>query len=173
MAFVYLTLGDTPGNIFADGAVALVNDTQVSAAILANWDAAELAAIGLVRAAITAPAYDPRTHACTGAYEAVAAGEGWEWRATLRPLGPDEIAAHRAEAWDGLRSARNARLAETDVLVRRHVDQLELIAAGMLAVATLDAAEYQALLVYRQALRDLVDDTEPEAAVWPVRPAFV
>jgi hypothetical protein len=73
----------------------------------------------------------------------------------------------RAGAWAALRGARDARLAELDWLITRHYE--ETLAEGR--TPTLTPQLFDALFVYRQALRDLPENTEdPAHPVWPVNP---
>ena len=78
-------------------------------------------------------------------------------------LSPTEEQARR---WADLRAERDHRLSETDWLVLRHQEQ---VAAGL--GTSLTGAVYQSLLEYRQALRDLPEQTvDPVASDWPVSP---
>jgi hypothetical protein len=58
---------------------------------------------------------------------------------------------------------RNIRLYETDWMVIRHRDQVE---AG--TATTLTNTQYQNLLIYRQALRDLSKDYNNDNVIWPL-----
>ena len=74
-------------------------------------------------------------------------------------LDASAIAAKTAElatekAWNDLRTKRNRRLAETDYL------------------ALSDATLSEEMRTYRQALRDLPDNTsDPANPIWPVKPS--
>lgn len=61
------------------------------------------------------------------------------------------------ELMAALRFQRNRRLAETDWVVLRAADRGEPVPSEWLA--------------YRQALRDITDQADPLAIVWPVAPA--
>ena len=58
---------------------------------------------------------------------------------------------------------RNSKLFETDWLVLRHRDQVDVGSA-----TTLTNEQYQKLLNYRQALRDLSKDYTNDDVVWPL-----
>jgi hypothetical protein len=58
---------------------------------------------------------------------------------------------------------RTGKLYETDWMVLRHRDQVE---AG--TATTLTNTQYQNLLIYRQALRDLSKDYNNDNVVWPL-----
>lgn len=69
-------------------------------------------------------------------------------------------------AWNDLRSERDRRLDDTDKLMRRHAEELAL---GL--NTTLTPEQHTDLLTYRQALRDLPENTtDPADPVWPVNP---
>jgi len=95
---------------------------------------------------------------------------GWAYQAAPEPsmVGlqavADEAARH-ALARD-VRAERDQRVAVDDWLVQRHRDQVD---AGTPTVQT--AAQYSALLVYRQALRDVPQQAGfPSDVDWPARP---
>lgn len=67
-----------------------------------------------------------------------------------------------------LREQRNKLLQETDWLLLRHQDEMAL---GI--QTTLSAEEYQELLLYRQALRDLPEAWDINSPVFPEKPGFV
>jgi len=74
----------------------------------------------------------------------------------IRNETPEEIAAARptaAQAWANIRVRRNTMLAECDWT--------------QLSDAPVDAAAWA---VYRQALRDITDQADPFAIVWPKGP---
>jgi hypothetical protein len=62
-----------------------------------------------------------------------------------------------------LSTFRNEKLFGTDWMVIRHRDQLD---AGV--ATTLTNTQYQNLLIYRQALRDLSKDYDNDNVVWPL-----
>lgn len=67
------------------------------------------------------------------------------------------------QAWTSLRAERDQRFDETEWMVQRHTEQrlLDL-------VTTLSEAQFADLLAYRQALRDLPENTDdPAEPVWP------
>lgn len=73
------------------------------------------------------------------------------------------------EIGNGVRVLRDLKFAETSFLVERHREELEL---GL--DTTLAPAEYQALLQYRQELRDLpLQEGFPHEFLWPVVPSKV
>lgn len=85
------------------------------------------------------------------------------WPAGAVALTDDEVAALQApttaDLWADLRSERNALLAASDVLVT----------ADRWAAYSDD--ERAAMATYRQALRDLPENTtDPAAPVWPTMP---
>jgi len=53
-----------------------------------------------------------------------------------------------------------AKLLNTDWKVTRHLEQRELVAAGVLAKASMTEEEYRALLVKRQGIREKSDNVE-------------
>lgn len=66
-----------------------------------------------------------------------------------------------------VRFERDALVAGSDWIMSRHVDELALGGA-----VTLTAAQYQAWLQYRQALRDMTKQTGfPKTVTWPSAPA--
>ena len=77
---------------------------------------------------------------------------------------------------DEVRKRRNSLLAETDWLVLRHEDQLRLK-----IITTLSDVQYNRLLSYRQALRDIVDTigstvdsvNSIDDISWPTKPDFI
>ncbi|WP_274426733.1 phage tail assembly chaperone [Chelativorans sp. YIM 93263] len=72
------------------------------------------------------------------------------------------------QALSSLRVERDRRLRETDEPIIRHRDQKEMGVA-----TTITDAQYQELMVYRQALRDLPEATEdPASPAWPEEPSF-
>lgn len=76
------------------------------------------------------------------------------------PPGEDEL-------YSSLRFDRDRRLADSQWMVDRHAEQLAL---GI--ETSLSAESYAALLVWRQALRDLPATTvDPAAPEWPEMPA--
>jgi len=74
----------------------------------------------------------------------------------VEPLTEDEIAARDQSQWAKVRADRNKRLAECDWWVTRATETNATI-----------SAEQQA---YRQALRDITDQTNPFDINWPVAP---
>lgn len=86
--------------------------------------------------------------------------DGFEYR---EPIVTDE------QEWATLRARRDHRLSQLSWLVERHREQLELRVD-----TALTEAQYQALLQYRQALRDLPQSAKtPAAVVWPKLPTFL
>ncbi len=67
-----------------------------------------------------------------------------------------EIAQIEADQWGNVRSERNAKLAESDWT--------------QLADAPVSNIQAQAWATYRQALRDITDQTDPFNIVWPDKP---
>ncbi|MDT8447589.1 MAG: phage tail assembly chaperone [bacterium] len=68
--------------------------------------------------------------------------------------------------WADLRAKRDRLLLGSEWLVQRHQEQVELGQSSIL-----DAQTYQALLAYRQALRDLPGNTpDPANPTWPNAP---
>ncbi|MDD1695078.1 MAG: phage tail assembly chaperone [Methanoregula sp.] len=75
-------------------------------------------------------------------------------------------AAATTAAWEQVRGDRNARIAAIEWRAARYERQ---VAAG---ITTNDTAEqYQAVLVYIQALRDITKQADPTAITWPEVPA--
>lgn len=73
------------------------------------------------------------------------------------------------EIGDGVRVLRDLKFAETNFAVERHREELEL---GV--PTTLTPAEYQAVLQYRQELRDLpLQEGFPHEYQWPEVPVEV
>ncbi len=69
-----------------------------------------------------------------------------------------------------LRLERNKRLKACDWLIMRQTTQTQTNGV----TATLSNADYDALLVYMQALRDLPGNTQdPENPTWPTKPSFM
>lgn len=67
------------------------------------------------------------------------------------------------ELWDALRAERDGMLMATDWLVQRHAEELAL---GL--DTTLTPEQHTDLLTYRQALRDLPENTtDPTNPNWP------
>lgn len=92
----------------------------------------------------------------TAQRSAVHSGGAWveEWIVT--PWSQDQINAATAEQWDAVRADRNAKLAGSDWT--------------QLDDTPLTNTEKQAWAVYRQALRDITDQADPFAIVWPAVP---
>jgi hypothetical protein len=90
-----------------------------------------------------------------------------DWLAQGNQPDPAQTPAElTARLFAELRSRRDLLLVETEWLVTRHREQVELGRA-----TSLDGPTYQALLVYRQALRDLPAVTaDPAQVVWPQPP---
>jgi hypothetical protein len=81
------------------------------------------------------------------------------------------VTADSTDDIDLARAARNVLLSRVDCLCLRYTDQLALVAAGVLPATTMTAAQYQALLIYRQALRDITKTfTSLTALSWPEAP---
>ncbi len=81
------------------------------------------------------------------------------------------VVADSTDDIDLVRAARNILLSRVDCLCLRYTDQIALVAAGTLSATTMTAAQYQALLVYRQALRDITKNfITLSAVVWPIPP---
>lgn len=96
---------------------------------------------------------------CQG-QEIVADGQG---RPTLQAR---VNSAEQRAAW--MRQERNAALAATDALVARHRDEVALARATRLT-----AQQFEQLLAYRQALRDVPGERGfPEVSL-PERPSFL
>jgi len=81
---------------------------------------------------------------------------GWvqAWIVTDRTA--EEIAQIEADQWANVRSERNAKLAESDWT--------------QLADAPVSNIQAQTWATYRQALRDITDQTDPFNIVWPDKP---
>lgn len=81
--------------------------------------------------------------------------EGGEvFTVAVEPLTPEELAQRTDTQWAAIRSQRNALLSACDWT--------------QLPDAPVDAAAWAA---YRQALRDITEQTDPFAIVWPAEPA--
>lgn len=86
--------------------------------------------------------------------------DGLEYR---EPIVTDE------QKWATLRARRDRRLSELSWLVERHREQLDLRVD-----TALTEPQYQSLLKYRKALRDLPQSAKtPDAVAWPEPPAFL
>lgn len=82
------------------------------------------------------------------------------------PVPSDPPPPDTEQCWTNLRAERNNKLFKTDHLVMRHRDQVE-----QNHPTSLTGDEYTALQAYRQALRDLPENTsDPAAPVWPQYP---
>lgn len=93
---------------------------------------------------------------------------GWlhDGEAFITPPPEPEPGLPIDELWDALRAERDGLIAATDWLVQRHAEELALDIA-----TTLTPEQHADLLTYRQALRDLPDNTtDPADPVWPVNP---
>lgn len=78
------------------------------------------------------------------------------------PIGSDEL-------WATLRAERDHRISATDWVIIRH--QCEVLRS---APHTLSGEQFAALLDYRQALRDLPENTaDPAEPAWPDAPEFL
>lgn len=82
----------------------------------------------------------------------------------------DELVAYEANKlelkWNALRSDREAKLVDSEFIVQRHRDQKD---AGL--PTSISDAEFQLWLKYRQALRDLPNNTtDIDNIIWPARP---
>lgn len=79
------------------------------------------------------------------------------------PPTPEQLAAP-------ILAEREKRISRTQWLVDRHRDELEIEDYGWTSLPT---ADYQALLTYRQELRDVTEQADfPGAVAWPVPPAI-
>ena len=67
-----------------------------------------------------------------------------------------------------LREQRNKLLQETDWLLLRHHDEV-----SMERTTTLSIEQYQELLAYRQALRDLPESWDINNPIFPDKPSFL
>ncbi len=84
------------------------------------------------------------------------------------------VTADTGEDIDLMRSARGVLLANVDYLTTRYLEQSALVTGDALTATTMTAAQYQALLVYKQGLRDLPHNfTTLAAIVWPEPPAGI
>ena len=82
-----------------------------------------------------------------------------------------EIPAAGIPDIDLLQAARNILIARVDGLCLRYNEQLSLVASGQLAATAQTAANYAALLTYKQALRDITKNFSALATVsWPEIP---
>ena len=96
---------------------------------------------------------------------------GQEWQYTESQIA---VTAASGQDIDLLRAARDILLSDVDCLTLRNTDQLAMVAAGIMTATTMTAAQYQALLVYRQALRDITKNfTTLAAVVWPIPPTGI
>lgn len=91
------------------------------------------------------------------------------WIATDRYT-PNELAGIEAQKkrdkWDAFRSERNGKISDCSWIIERHRDQKD--ANSPLSITE---PEFQAWLVYRQALRDLPDNVmDIDNVIWPTPP---
>lgn len=78
----------------------------------------------------------------------------WFWVYTAVDWGEEAIASATEKQWEAIRTERNKKLYECDWT--------------QLPDAPVDAAVWA---TYRQALRDVTDQTDPFAIVWPTEPS--
>jgi hypothetical protein len=101
---------------------------------------------------ITPPYYDPATQAREHGPALLIDGV-WTQNYIVTNLGPDESAAKVEAQWAVIRTERNAKLVASDWT--------------QVADAPVDAAQWA---TYRQALRDITNQTNPFIIVWPAVP---
>ncbi|MCH5146366.1 phage tail assembly chaperone [Desulfovibrio sp. UIB00] len=86
-----------------------------------------------------------------------------------RPMLADKSAPTEAALAAQVRAQRDRALDDCEWMVTRHRDQTD---AG--GATTLTAAEYQELLAYRQALRDITAQAGwPGSITWPSKPEWM
>lgn len=173
----YLDIRDPAAPRVLNSAGDTVGDVQISAAVLDAWSEDELAGIGVARA-LQVSDFDPASAVPTGTFVPWLEDGRWVLLAETRPRSAEDVAQERAAGWNSVRESRNGALIATDALIRRHQEQVELVAAGLMAAPTLTAEQWTELLAYRQALRDVpaengADDGDPLAVAWPGKPAFL
>ena len=79
----------------------------------------------------------------------------WRPTWTVEPMTEEEITARTEQEWTAIRNQRNYRLADCDWT--------------QILDASADAAAWA---VYRQALRDITEQTDPFNVVWPTPPSI-
>ena len=79
------------------------------------------------------------------------------WTLTKRSKTQEELDAELAEKWRLWRMERNFRLAETDWIIVKHLEAGQVVPVEW--------------ATYRQALRDLPENTNFNGIDWPVKPA--
>jgi len=111
--------------------------------------------------------------------------DGAGWRAVASPddcmdhetysdTQPAPYAETDAGKAEQIRAQRDHALDDCEWMVTRHRDQVDAVAAGLLAASTLTTAQYQELLAYRQALRDITAQAGwPGSITWPSKPEWV
>lgn len=102
---------------------------------------------------VTPPYFDPATQKREHGPALLIDGV-WTQNYVVTNLGPDESAAKVHAQWSVIRAERNALLVASDWT--------------QVADAPVDAAAWA---LYRQALRDITEQTDPLNIVWPTPPA--
>ena len=102
---------------------------------------------------VTPPYFDPATQSREHGPALLIDGV-WTQNYIVTNLGPDESAAKVHEQWHVIRAERNSKLIASDWT--------------QVADAPVDAAQWAA---YRQALRDITNQTNPFNIIWPALPA--
>lgn len=80
----------------------------------------------------------------------------WYWRYVAVDWSEEQIAAATEQQWASVRDQRNRLLAESDWIVTKSLEAGEDVPT--------------AWKDYRQALRDVTEQTDPFAIVWPTKP---
>ena len=130
------------------------------------------------------PDYRGQTFYVKATKEAVTITEiGVEPEESMTDVPPDENQKwdEDSEAWaldedyvrEQIRLQRNALLAEADWLILRHIEQSELVAKQLLESTTLSPEQYEELLLYKQALRDMMETVDINDPVFPDVPDFL
>jgi len=146
-------------------AFADLNGNQHGPEIFHVWPLADLNALGILSWVEDAVPQDYTPG------EPVDVEEGGTIRRTYPDAQPDPvaIAARQKLLANAIRAERDAKLTACEWMVTRHRDQVD---AG--AGTTLTAVQYQELLTYRQALRDITgQDGFPTNVVWPELPTWM
>jgi hypothetical protein len=114
-----------------------------------------LEAFGMFRVFFsTQPAYDESSQVLTEGVPVFNSDDArWSQVWSVRDMTEEEIANRTAQQWQQVRDQRNQKLAEIDWT--------------QLPDAPVDQAEWA---TYRQDLRDITDQADPFAIVWPAAP---
>lgn len=115
-----------------------------------------------------APPYAPPADVLVEVTDRPEVKEGWLYDAKTGQFTDPASLITDEQRLKEIRTERNILIAETDWIMLRHRDEVEL--GGERTLTDQQAA---ALALYRGALRDMPNTCDPRSPVWPVKPDFL